>query len=366
MLKSRHVRFIPSDARRRAPLLVLACAASLFVAAGTPPSAARAGVTPRAARQTQRLDIRMRSFAPPASGHVTVEASGGGGSGRVTVLSLPDPQTIVEDARVYVVWAVSEGRIARLGELRRDERGNGGLAFERPAAFERYSVVVTAEIAADAERPGAPVLSTRANEATTLYPPAAPDRAATTPAPEPSAPQPSTTPAPTTQPTAMPTPTPTPAQPPLPPTPSVPASRPRTTRAASFFVEVEDAITLSGGGRVIELGGERPAPDARGTARAATHEGSAYVLATFRGVPLPSTVGASVYVLWAIVPDGRIVYMGSLPSTEDLNAAGIYVRTAGFGQDTFELFVTAERARPAPAPSDNKVLTPKQSAISVK
>ncbi len=134
----------------------------------------------------------------------------------------------------------------------------------------------------------------------------------------------------------------------------------------TFFAEVEDAIASSGGGRIIELGGERPAPDARGTARAATHAGRAYVLANFRGVPLPSTVGAAVYVLWAIVPDGRIIYMGSLPSTEDLNAAEIYVRTAGFGEDTFELFVTAERARPAPAPSDNKVLTPKQSSVSVK
>ena len=370
MLKSRHVRFIPSDARRRAPLLVLACAASLFVAAGTLPLSARADVTPRAARQTPRLDIRMRSFAPPASGHVTVEASASGGSGRVTVLSLPDPQTIVEGARVYVVWAVSEGRIARLGELRRDERGNGGLAFERPADFERYSVVVTAELAADAERPGAPVLSTRANEATTLYPPAAPDRAATppdtsattTPTPEPSTPQPTPTPTASEQPT----PTPPTTAPPLAPPPVVPAHRPRTTRVVTFFAEVEDAIVSSGGGRIIELGGERPAPDASGTARAATHAGRAYVRANFRGVPLPSTVNAAVYVLWAIVPDGRIVYMGSLPSTEDLNAAEIYVRTAGFGEDTFELFVTAERARPAPAPSDNKVLTPKQSSVSVK
>ncbi|MGB8510100.1 MAG: hypothetical protein WCD76_17105, partial [Pyrinomonadaceae bacterium] len=101
-------------------------------------------------------------------------------------------------------------------------------------------------------------------------------------------------------------------------------------------------------------------------ARAATHTGSAYVRANFRGVPLPSTVGASTYVLWAIVPDGRIVYMGSLPVTDDLNQAEIYVRTAGFGTDTFDLFVTAERQRPVPAPSEQRVLTPKLARMIVK
>lgn len=364
MFKSRHVALVSDGARAGALFLALSCAAvfsSLDARAPLHVSRAEASSSsPRAARQTERLDIRMRSFAPPASGHVTVEASGAGGRGRVTVLSLPDPQTVSPGARAYVVWAVSEGRIARLGQLVRDERGNGGLAFERPGGFDRYSVVVTAEATPDAERPGAPVLSTRANEATTLYPSAAEEHAPSAD-PAPAAAQPTTT---TTQPAAtQPAATrPTATQPP--PAPRV--TRARTLRAGDFYSEVDDAIATSGGGRVVEFEAARAAPSARGTARTATHAGSAYVRANFRGVPLPSAVGASVYVLWAIVADGRIIYMGSLPTTEDLNAAEIYVRTAGFGEDTFELFVTAERARPAPSPSDIKVLTPKLTSTTVR
>ncbi|HEV3467955.1 MAG TPA: hypothetical protein VG148_01430, partial [Pyrinomonadaceae bacterium] len=155
-----------ADSRARAALylLLLSCAAAFVLSAGA------AGGPRPARRQESRLDIRMRSFAPPASGRVTVEASESGGAGRVTALSLPDPQTVGPGARTYVVWAVGEGRIVNLGELRRDERGNGGLAFERPQGFERYSVVVTAEASATPEQPGSPVLSTRAAEVGTLYP----------------------------------------------------------------------------------------------------------------------------------------------------------------------------------------------------
>jgi hypothetical protein len=73
-------------------------------------------------------------------------------------------------------------------------------------------------------------------------------------------------------------------------------------------------------------------------------------------------VGASVYILWGVIPDGRIVYMGSLPSSEDLNRAEVYVRVAGFESDDYTLFVTAERARPAPAPDGRRLLKPKDSA----
>jgi hypothetical protein len=316
---------------RAAALALLACAACPFVVSG-------AGLA--AGAQSDRLDIRLRSFSPGASGRLTIEASESGGRGRLTVLNLPDPRALSTGASTYVVWASGDGQIVRLGELRRDERGNGGLAFERPAAFERYSVIVTAEASADAERPGAPVLSTRAGEATTLYP-------ALASVGEPAAPQPSPAVS-------------------APPVPARPAARSARRVAGDFYSEVDDALASNGGGRIIELEGERLAPRASGAARATHHTGRAYVRANFRGVPLPTSFGASTYVLWAIIPDGRIVYMGSLPATEDLNRAEIYVRTSGFDADDFTLFVTAERARPVHTPSDSRVLTPKNAKLIVK
>ena len=301
-----------------------------------PPAAA----TPRA--QAERVDIRLRSLTTSATGQLTIEASAGGGRARLTALNLPDPQTVAAGSTTYVVWGVSGGRIRRLGELRRDERGNGGLAFERPEGFERYGIIVTAEAAAEVERPGDPVLTTRADEAVALYPltpEAAPDTTATPV---------------TNAPKAAPVPVP-------------PASvSPRAPRASGdFYAEVEDALASQGGGRVIELEGDSAAPNARGAARATLNANRAYVRANFRGVPLPSAVGASVYVLWGVSPDGRIVYMGSLPASEDLNRAEVYVRVAGFETDDYTLFVTAERARPAPSPDGRRLLKPKDAA-SVK
>src|SRR5437588_6997769 len=131
-------------------------------------SSRRAG--PVAAQDTERVDIRLRSLTTRATGKLTVEASEGGGRARLTALNLPNPQTVAAGATTYVVWAVSGGRIVRLGELKRDERGNGGLAFDRPEGLERYGVIVTAEPSANAERPSDPVLTTRADEAAALYP----------------------------------------------------------------------------------------------------------------------------------------------------------------------------------------------------
>jgi hypothetical protein len=321
----------------------LAVAAGLYSAAAVSrPKSATA--LPRA--QSERVDIRLRSLTTRATGQLTIEASEGGGRARLTALNLPEPQTVAEAATTYVVWALSGGRVLRLGELQRDERGNGGLAFERPAGFERYGVIVTAETSAEVERPGDPVLTTRADEAAALYPtktgatPAAPDAAANTDR----------------------TDNPKPA--PLPPAPASPRPRPRTT-SGDFYAEVDDALASQGGGRVIELVGDSAAPNARAAARATLSSNRAYVRVNFRGVPLPSAVGASVYVLWGVVPDGRIVYMGSLPGTEDLDRAEVYVRVAGFDSDDYTLLVTAERARPAPAPDGRRLLKPRDAA-SVK
>lgn len=290
--------------------------------------------------QDERTEVTMRSYAPPASGRLTIEATDEGGRVRLTALSLPDPRTVSPRARTYVVWAISEGRIVRLGELRRDRSGNGGLAFERPEGFARYSVIVTAEASAEADRPGSPVLATRADEAATLYPPS-----------------PASTPAAATRGrTASRT---TPAA-------KTSSRRARPARRGDFYSEVDDALDARGGGRLIELESEPLAPGASGEARAALDSGRAYIRADFEGVPLPSAVGASVYVLWAVLPDARIVYLGSLPVGDDLNEAEIYVRVAGFDTDDFTLFVTAERARPASSPSGRRVLTSQGAHFVVK
>lgn len=322
---------------RRACLCASALGLALACALSFNPRAASSSSRRAAAQGQQRVDIRLRSLTTRATGKLTVEASEGGGRARLTALSLPDPQTVAAGANTYLVWAVSGGRIVRLGELRRDARGNGGLAFERPDGLEHYGVIVTAERSADAERPGDPVLSSRADEAAALYPSkkdegiAAKDAGGASVAP-----------------------------------PPVPSVSPGARRAGDFYAEVDDALASNGGGRVVELEGEEAAPHARGAARATTRESRAYVRANFRGVPLPPSVGANVYVLWAVTPDSRVVYMGSLPVTDALNTAEVYVRVAGFDADDYALFVTAEQQRPASSPSGRRVLSQKMARTIVK
>ena len=324
-------------------LVGLACAASLpsfdaGAARKSRPPAKRAA-TPQG---EQRVDIRLRSLTTRATGKLTVEASAGGGRALLTTLNLPDPQTVAEGASTYVVWAVSGGRIVRLGELRRDGRGNGGLAFERPGELERYGVIVTAERSADAERPGDPVLSSRADEAAALYPSKRDEGGA--------AKNESASAAPVVAP---------------PPAPSI---HPGAGHRGDFYSEVDGALASNGGGRVLELAGEDAAPRARGAARATVRDGRAYVRVNFRGMPLPSAVGANVYVLWAVTPDSSIVYMGSLPVTDALNTAESYVRVAGFDfdADDYTLFVTAEQQRPTPSPSGRRVLSQKMARTIIK
>src|SRR5215207_800824 len=337
MSKRKRVRRLMACACAAAAGLTLAAGFYRKASAGSRPKAPAAPV----GRQAERVDIRLRSLTTQATGQLTIEASEGGGRARLTALNLPDPQTVAAGATTYVVWAVSGGRIFKLGELRRDERGNGGLAFDRPPGLERYGVIVTAETSPEVGRPGDPVLTTRADEAAALYPPkpeaapAAPDTATDIDRAND-----------TVQPTAA----------PLPLAPARP--RPRGT-SGDFYAEVDDALAARGGGRRIELEGDTEAPNARGAARATLNSDRAYVRANFRGVPLPSASGAGVYVLWGVIPDGRIVYMGSLPASEALNRAEVYVRVAGLRTDDYTLLVTAERARPAHAPDGRRLLKPK-------
>ena len=347
-------------------------------------------------RQDDHLEMRLRSFSAGASGRLQIEPTEGGGRGRLTALGLPPPTTFAPAASTFVVWAVSEGRFVRLGELRVDARGNGGLEFAHPTTFERYTVLVTAESAGGAARPGAPVLSTRAGEAAALFarpappttpaPTERPTETAATPAtpmseperatvPTPTPPPVETTPPPATTPTATPpttTPATRPAATPPPPRRAAPplvVTRPRrySSGVVDFYGEIDNALIASGGGRLLELTGEEVAPEATGNARVAAQTGTAFVRLRLRDVPLPSTVGANTYVLWATQPDGRIVYMGSLPTTTDLNRADVYVRTmGGFGADDFRLFVTAERQRPASNPSGRRALSTRREGANVR
>jgi hypothetical protein len=166
---------MPKRKRLRRPCTFASALALVFAGAASlnlrPVASSPARAALAAAQDAGRVDIRLRSLTTRGEGKLTIEAGEGGVVARVTALDLPDPQTVAAGATTYVVWAVSGGRIVRLGELRRDARGNGGLTFKSPEGFERYGVVVTAEATPAASHPGDPVLSSRAGEVVALYPP---------------------------------------------------------------------------------------------------------------------------------------------------------------------------------------------------
>jgi hypothetical protein len=315
--------------------------------------------------------VRLRSFAPRASGRLEVEPTTGGGRVRLTAVNLPLPQTLAPHARTFVAWA-SGGRILRLGELRRGARGTGSLVFSHPAEFARYSLIVTAETDARAERPtGAPVFSTRANEVAALFPLSPSDdvaretarreRRATRRSDAPvNAPRAAnseraarntTSAANTTTRTADNSGV-------TPPTALRTTSRVRAGSAGGeFFTEIDAAINRDEGARTLVLVGDRGARRARGTARVALQDGTAYVRVRFRRVPPPSRFGRGRrYAMWALIPEDGTVFMGSLP-TRNLNRTQTYARTEGVNSDKFRLLVTAERrAAPAPRPRGRRVL----------
>ena len=304
--------------------------------------------------------VRLRSFAPRASGRLEVEPTAGGGRVRLTAVNLPLPRTLAPNARTYVAWA-SGGRILRLGELRRGARGTGSLVFQHPSEFARYSLIVTAESDARAERPtGAPVFSTRANEVAALFPIADDTRATTTARRERRAkgthsdrgiaPRPNTTVATDRNIDSPRTPT------------TTTALRTRGVgRAASgaFFSEIDETLKTNAGARTLTLVGDRGARGARGTARVALQDGTAYVRVRFRRVPPPGRFGRGRrYAMWALIPeDMNTVYMGTLP-TRNINRRQTYARTEGVSSDKFRLLVTAERRTnvAAPRPRGRRVL----------
>ncbi len=265
--------------------------------------------------QPTNMLLRLRSFAAGASAQLEIEPTIAGGRVRLRATNLPPPGAVTPGARTFLVWATG-GRISRLGELRRDSRGNAALEFAHPAQFERYSLIVTAEQNARADHPGgAPIFSTRANEVGALFPAPVLRPRTTTAA---SAVAPST---------------------------SAPRARVRARRSEvgnDFYAGIEGVLRSDAGARDLTLVGTRLARRARGQARVAAAAGSAYVRARFRHVPPPARLGASRYVLWALTPAGRSVYLGSLPHA-GLNAANQYVRAGAVDNAPFDLLVTAER-----------------------
>ena len=310
--------------RRYAPLRLALMAVSVVLL-----------LTPGAASQTNsrnpsltqgssmRLGARLRSFVPGASGSLHFVPTAEGGRVRLTVLGLPPPAALSQNARVFVVWAVSAGTHPILiGELPTDGSGNGGLEFARPASFERYSVLVTAEASLSAMTPGGVmVLASNAGAVTTFYGSHTFDENRRRIRMEVSR-----------------------------------RASPRRS-APDFFAEVDNALRNSpGGGRLLELFGDEVAPEAYGLARVATVQARAYVRAAISRLPPPAFAGANVYVMWAVEPAGRIIYMGSVPFA-GLSHSDLYVRTGGVRSDEFDLFVTAEMRRPLSRPSGLRALS---------
>jgi len=345
-----------------ASLLFIATNFSVVRAEGSAGSSSSIGGSSEMPVDGKTLIVRLRSFAPRASGRLEVEPTPTGGRVRLTAVNLPSPQSLAPNARTFVAWA-SGGRIVRLGELRRGSRGGGSLVFPHPAEFARYSLIVTAEQSARAERPmGAPLFSTRANEVAALFPTrddarketALRGRRTTTTHSDALVDLQRSTTVTTNSnidpPRALTTAT------------TITALRTRgRVRAGSagseFFTEIDEAIKRDGAARTLILVGDRrSARGARGTARVAMQDGTAYVRVYFRRVPPASRFGKGRrYAMWALIPEDGTVYMGSLP-TRNLNRQ-TYARTEGVGSGKFRLLVTAERrAAPAPRPRGRRVL----------
>ena len=124
---------------------------------------------------------------------------------------------------------------------------------------------------------------------------------------------------------------------------------------SGFYAEVATAVGV--GGRTLLLTGDKAAPRARGLARVAARDRTAFVVGRIRNLPRPlTTPGDTTYVLWAIAPDGQIHYLGSLPTAEFDNAY-FYVRAGGINADEFTLAVTSERQRPVGSPSKRQALS---------
>ena len=273
--------------------------------------------------------VRLRSFRRGVSARLHFEPSGEGGKVRLTALNLPQPEAFAPMAHSYVVWAVTAAASPlRVGELQVSAAGNGGLAFAHPPQMSTYSLIVTAEIGAESSSPKGPiVLASRAREATAYFDPSISE------------------------------PAPADAR-------SLKNLRKRLqsrSRSAGFFRDVEGALDRSAdGGRMLVLAGDAVAPESFGAARAATIDQQALARAIISNLPRPSSVDANTFVLWAVEPGGRMIYMGSVPVESDGNV-DLYARVGGIGNDDFELAVTAESQSWVVSPSGRRALSTRQA-----
>lgn len=353
--------FVSLGARSRARLFALAACAVVLATAAARADDGGANLSDAA---PQWLVVQLRSFVPGATGRVVVEPTVSGGMVRLRATRLPAPSTVTPGARAFVVWATG-GELRRLGELRRDARGNAALEFTHPAGFASYSLLVTAETAAQPERPaGAFVFSTRAGEVSALYPVRREEARATTPPRDTSVAVRARTVAGASK--ESPAPKPTPAMKTAPPpvrsatTVRAPlASRapsPVTASSASEFYEsINSAVEDPSAARTLTLTGEGATRRAGGDARVATREGTAYVRVRFRRVPPPSRFGVRKYVMWAETPDEGALFLRALPASR-LNRRTVYARRPNVNSNDFSLAVTAERSYPRPRPRGRRVL----------
>lgn len=294
-------------------MVVAACALTL----GSVNAVAQGGGGDDAAK---RLGVRLRSFVPGASGSLYFGPTPAGGVVRLTALNLPRPSALMPGAQHFVIWAVASGeRPLWIGELTTDASGNGGLEFNRPASFERYSIVVTSETRTDVDRPaGVMVFASRAGAVRAFY---GEDRQKLTAAQRKALEK------------------------------EMKATMRRGPAKKDFYSEVDEALDASpNGGRVVELIAGEVAPQAHGIARLASRNENIYVRTIIKKLPLASEVGANTFVMWGIVPGGRIAYMGSLYAG-DITDADTYVRVGGIRTDELDLLVSAERRRPVSSPS---------------
>jgi hypothetical protein len=310
-------------------VLVLACAALLCVAGVG--FVLRHGGTSRAQEGEeggQIHEIHMRSFAPGATGRLTMLE--GGASVRLTVMRLPPPQTLNESARYFVAWAVARGggQTVKVGIVPRDADGNGVLEFFSPSPLERYSVIVTAEPIARAANPRGPlILATRSGEVIAWTARNAPRDATITGI-------------------IM-----------------YGNMRPARPRRSDFFSEF-DAALRAGETRTLTLVGGEVVPRACGTARAAMHNGNTFIRVRVKRLPMPSVFGENIYMLWAHDPEGRILHLANFP--DDINHTELYVREDTTFNVT-DLLVTAEdRWSPIPHPSSHHVLVTSASRLSTR
>ncbi|HMF55764.1 MAG TPA: hypothetical protein VK619_05355 [Pyrinomonadaceae bacterium] len=297
------------------------------VRAGRFPSATQGG--------SERTTITMRSLVPGASGMLLLRARSR--QVRLSTHGLPRPESIDPRAHVFMVWAVgADSRIVKLGQLMMNAEG-GALAFTIEAALEPYSVIVTAEQNALAVRPsGVPVLSTRAREIVTPQPLLTNDDA---------------------------------RQGHERTVNDARAARAGATRASArvttpdFYSIVDAAL---GSGRTLTLtGAGGVVPSARGVARIAVLNGTAFVRARLVNLPSPVRLGASEYIVWGRLRDGRTIYMGTLPAS-GFNGNDVYVRLNNANFEDFQLFVTAERTHPALFPSGRRVLVTRENAFRTR